>query len=73
MTPELQKKIEEILAQSRWMRFDLSYTRGRWCALFAHERGAVYAKSWRTFPGDAIEEACAVAGKATKHLRSGER
>lgn len=60
--------VDRILKRSKWMRFSLSYTRGRWCAVISHERGKIYGKAWRLDPKNAIFAAVSEADMATIHL-----
>lgn len=60
--------VDRILKRSKWMRFSLSYTRGRWCAVISHERGKIYGKAWRLDPRNAVFAAVSEADMATLHL-----
>jgi len=62
--------VDRILKRSRWMRFTLSYSRGRWCAVISHERGKIYGKAWRLDPKNAVFAAVSEADMATLHLSS---
>lgn len=62
--------VDRILKRSRWMRFSLSYTRGRWCAVISHERGKIYGKAWRLDPRNAVFAAVSEADVATLHLET---
>lgn len=65
--------VDRLLERSRWMRFSLSYTRGRWCAVFSHERGKIYGKAWRLDPRTAVFAAVSEADFATIHLSGGKK
>lgn len=71
-TDQVLEGVDRILGRSRWMRFSLSYTRGRWCAVISHERGTIYGKAWRSDPRAAVQEAVNEADGATVHLFGGE-
>lgn len=64
--------VDEVLGRSKWIRFSLVYHRGRWCATFSHERGAVYGKAWAGSPAPAIAEARREALEKTQHLKGGD-
>ena len=69
-SPNVLDGVDRILKRSRWMRFTLSYTRGRWFAVIHHERGKIYGKAWRLDPKNAVFAAVSEADMATLHLSS---
>lgn len=65
--------VKLLLARSLWMRFSLEYTRGRWCAVFFHERGhRVYGKQWGSTPDAAVFAAAEEASRNSLHLKPGK-